>query len=238
MKKVYIPTEEELHNLEKLGVNLYYYLVTKTIESMVMADVIYEEEDMFELAYDEFLDIPQIIYSIAKMYPERIIDSTKASNDIELCKKIIPTLVQNNTSVYGLDKIQNFNSIILENPEVMSSIIHTLVEQLSTSPKYRFEYNEPNNTLDKIFNGELNVQNMNFTTLKKLATIEPSYLTKVKNTIILPEVVESAIKQYAKTYGIDAFGIRTSPLTSMVNNDDKIKRLTRRLNIHRQYYDM
>ena len=238
MKKVYIPTEEELHNLEKLGVNSYYYLITKTIESMIMADVIYEEEDMFEVAYDEFSDIPQIIYAIARMYPERIADSVKSANDVELCKKIIPTLAQNNKSIYGLEKMSNFKEKILENPAVIAIIINTLVNQLPINPKYRFEYNGPNDTLDKIFNCELDTKNMDFSTLQTLATLDPIYLAKSKEVIILPEIAALAIQKYANIYGINAYGVRTTKFTSVVNNDDKIKKLTRRLNVHKQYYNL
>jgi hypothetical protein len=236
MKKVYIPTEEDLHDLENFGVNTYYYLITKTIESLVMADVIYEEEDMLDMAYEEFSDFPQIIYALAKMYPEKIIESDRASRDVELCKKIIPTFAQNDKSVYGLDQMQNFKEEILQNPEVMESIIKTLAIQLPKSPRYRFEYQGPNDTLDQIFACETNTENMDSNTLKILATLEPMYFIKNKKGIILPDVAANAITQYANLYGVKAYGVRFNDLTSLANNNERKNRLIRRLNIHKQYY--
>ena len=46
MKKVYIPTEEELQKLNYLGIDTYKYLLSKTAETLIIEDIIYEEIDM------------------------------------------------------------------------------------------------------------------------------------------------------------------------------------------------
>lgn len=241
MKKVYIPTEEELHKLENIGVNTYYYLLSKTIESIIMADVIYEEEDMFDVAYEEFSDYPQIIYSIAKMYPERIAESVRASNDMQLCKKIILTLVQNDRSIYGLDQMKYFQEEVLRDKEVISLIIDTLSCKLHTSPRYRFEYNSPNEVLDKIFACEVDTESMDEDTLGALSFIDPIYLAKTCDLIEDKEMAKKAKKsiiRYANIYGLNAHLIEYLKPNILVENNEKIKRMIRCLDRHRNYYNL
>jgi len=41
MKKIYIPTTDELYELQSLGTNIHKYLISKVIETLIMEDTIY-----------------------------------------------------------------------------------------------------------------------------------------------------------------------------------------------------
>ena len=83
MKKVYIPTEEELQQLNYLGINPYNYLFSKVTETLIMEDIIYGEIDMLDTAYEQLSEFPEIIYAISRIYPEKIAPSVYARKDIE-----------------------------------------------------------------------------------------------------------------------------------------------------------
>ena len=240
MKKVYIPTIDEMHYMHKMGVNIYQYLLTKTIESLVMIDVLYEEEDMFDIAYEELTEFPEIIYSIAKMYPERISMSDKASHDIELCRKLIPVMANINPSIQGLDYIREFSDEVLENPKIISEIIKTLSNNLQTFPRYRFEYKEPNKVLDNLFSCEINLDMIERKSFDEIICLEPSYITKISNLMAYQEVINTLIRgstRYANRYDVDI-----NPFTSKKNQDiltnpnEHTKKLLRVLDRHREYY--
>ena len=240
MKKVYIPTQEELYSLQNMGVNIYYYLLTKTIESILMADVIYEEEDMFDVAYDEFAEHPQIIYSIARMYPERIADSERASSDVNLCKKIIPTLTQSTLSLKGLDYMMMFKEEVLKHPEVIETILTSLATKLQNNPRYRFEYQGPNDALDEIFACETPVDKLTDSAIESIASIDPIYFVKLQENgsyeTCLDEVKQAIIKR-ASMYGLNAFGVRyTKDIDMLTNPNERVKKLMRCLDRHKQYY--
>lgn len=238
MKKVYIPTEEELLVLQKSGINIYNYLLTKTIESIIMVDVIYEEEDMFEVAYECFSEYPQIIFSMANMYPERIKGSQTASNDIDLCIQLASSLKTQDKTIYGLDHTRSFSEDVLKNKAVISSIIMTLSQKLSLCPRYRFEYIGPNNALDEIFNCEIDTKNMSLDTLLALTFIDPIYFVKgncLASNQELLELAKKAAIRYSKMYGVDACDLRYNTNNLLAN--ERVKKLIRHLDSHRQYYN-
>lgn len=246
MKKVYIPTIEELssmqENMKLLDLRIYQYLLAKMIETLIMEDVMYEEIDMFEVAYDNFAEYPEIIYGIAKLYPERISESKKASNDADLCAKLIPNLIMQDKSIYGLDNLLQFSNDTLKNPEVIKKTINTLGGKLNTYPKYRFDYKEPNNLLDAIFSGEIleELSEIDNELASSLSVIDPIYFIKMGHILSeSKDTPEELRTQFIKSYTsfIDRYVTKVykNPKT-LINPNEKSKKLVRYLNNHKKYY--
>ena len=194
MKKVYIPTSEELEDMKKKmqtpDYMIYQYLMAKTIETLIMEDVMYEEIDMFEVAYKHFLDYPEIKYGLAKLYPEKISTSKYASQDSNLCSKIILDWTSNhyinekNHPIENLDNLTLFNNSVLQNPKVIEATIYALATSLHKYPKYRFTYQEPNDLLDAIFSGEILEENLRVGQIKAgLSNIDPIYNIKIRQIL-------------------------------------------------------
>ena len=244
MKKVYIPTTEELHYMQKMGLSMYHYLLSKTIESLVMADVIYEEEDMFEVAYDELPEYKEIIYAIAKMYPERISESEKARSDVKLCRKLILAFAKKHITLNELDKMRYFSEDTLRDNQVIIEIINTLSNNLHLDPRYRFQYAGPNDVLDKLFACETTIDTISNNTLDALICVEPAYLTKVsklfQNKKDIEELEKATIRgsiRYAGRYGINAHNYGRSKNDDILTNpNERVKKLIRVLDRHREYY--
>ena len=145
MKKVYIPTEEEIEKLNSLGLNTYNYLLSKVTETLIMEDVIYDDIEMFEYVYENLSEYPEILYSLCKIYPDRIGLSDVASKDVILLRKITERLHKQDNSIYNLDYITQFSEELLTNPDpiVLKNIIKKLSSKLISTPRYRFDYKEP-----------------------------------------------------------------------------------------------
>ena len=157
MKKVYIPTEEELQQLNYLGINPYNYLFSKVTETLIMEDIIYGEIDMLDTAYEQLSEFPEIIYAISRIYPEKIASSEYARKDIDLCRLLTSKISRQDNSIYQLDTLSYFDleSSIISDNIVIQNTIKNLSEHLSTNPRYRFDYKEPNILLDNIFDCEI-----------------------------------------------------------------------------------
>lgn len=235
MKKVYIPTPKDLRCMESVGIDIYSYLLNKTVESIIMVDIIYNKDDMFDIAYDTFYDYPEILYAIAKMYPEKIKDNKRARNDVDLCIKLIPNLKQQSTAIYGLDRIAQFSDTVLQNHDVINQVIRTLSKCIEYNPKYRFEYLEPNPILDKIFSGDIDID-LSKELFDSITFIEPAYYTKLKDKILkenkdlrsLYDIVIRNALRYSFRYGIS--------INCYEQKEERIKKLYRRLETHKAKY--
>ena len=236
MKQIYIPTQEELSCLKNAGGNTYKYILTKTIESVIMADVIYEEEDMFDVAYDKFSEYPEIIWAIAKLYPEKISEHDRAMNDTNLCMQIIPTLKQPDRRIYGLDMMTQFSDTVLQNPDVIKETINTLSVGLQDNPRYRFEYLGPNPVLDDLFACETNIDVISQDILDSITYIEPAYYAKLEEMLLKnakeSRNVYSLIIRSALRYSF-RYGIKQSSFKPDV---EKAKKLYRHLQEHKKNY--
>ena len=200
MKKVYIPTQEELADMQiKMQATdsmIYRYLMAKIIETLIMEDVMYEETDMFDVAYEQFADYPEIRHGLAKLYPEKISGSKYASNDSDLCSRLITDWTINSSlttkmnanmqhhPICNLNNLLQFSESTLQNPKVMEATIIALGEKLHLYPKYRFNYEEPNILLDAIFSGEILDE---FPYLNQIATslsnIDPIFDIKIRRIL-------------------------------------------------------
>lgn len=170
MKKVYIPTEEELERMHYLiGDYMYTYYKVKAIESLIVDGVNYPNKGILKSAYKYLKEDPDIAHAIGMMFPEEIKYSEMAQDDTLLCQKLISE--EEDTSIYRLDNLAYFENgiLVLDNCSVVDKTINTLTSKLPSNPKYRFTYVN-SSLLDNIFARKLT------TFSRKLITIEPAYV--------------------------------------------------------------
>lgn len=238
MKKVYIPTEEEIEKLNSVGVNTYNYLLSKVTETLIMKDVIYEDIDMFEYVYENLSEYPEILYSIARIYPDRISLSNIASKDINLLRMLTKKIKNQDTSIYNLDYITQFSEELLEEPDliVLKNVASVLADKLISTPRYRFEYKGPNILLDNIFTCEL-PKNIDTTELLSyLMTIDPIYATKQDISCFYQTDKKNKTIPFELTRGMTQYNIRYGMETDIQDKNikrEKSKKLIRCLNEHK-----
>lgn len=246
MKKIYIPTTEELHNLQSLGANVYDYMLVKVIEALVMEDVVYKKQDMFEVAYEHLSEFSEIVYAIAKMYPERITSSTRASKDIELHRRMFERLPSQDKSIYYLDNLTYLGQDSeLIDPILTQNTSKILSEKLILCPRYRFDYKEPNILLDRIFSCELPTDFITSETKDLFATIEPAYAVKFgeieidKKGRVKREFLSSikrSMVRYITRYGLDFSKNICQGMDIISKPTVKTRKLIRCLEQHQQNY--
>lgn len=226
MKKVYIPTEEDIAKLNSLGLNTYNYLLSKVTETLIMEDVIYEDIDMFEYVYKNLSEYPEILYSISRMYPERIVDSELASKDINLCRKLTEKLPHQDNSIYHLDTITYFNQElpIVADPVILKNVVKILSDKLLLTPRYRFDYKEPNTILDNLFACELPKCLETSEILSALISIDPIYATKLDITELYK--IENKIRTipFELSRGMFNYNHRYGMETEIKEKDIQIKK--------------
>lgn len=248
MKKVYIPTKEELYKLQSIGANIYKYMLIRTMEAIIIEDIVCDEHDMLEFTYDHLSEFPEIIQAIGRLYPERIQNCERAIKDVQLCRSIVEILPERNRTIYGLDNLVYFseNSNILFDKEVVLNTARELSDKLPYSPKYRFDYKEPNILLDDIFACELSNLYISKTSINDFSTIDPIYTIKltnsedIKNTKIRESMVFNAKRnmiKYVNRYGIQhSIGSEYEGKDILSNPDERVKKLIRTLEYHKKNY--
>ncbi|MBQ2872952.1 MAG: hypothetical protein IJE89_03025 [Bacilli bacterium] len=259
MKKVYIPSEEELLKMQDLtkvngiyhnGSIMYKYLLCKVVEALVIEGKL-EDRGILEKTYKYFRENPQIAIAICKMYPEEIKFSEYAQNDIRLCEDLLTGALLPDKTIYSLDNLTHFqNGVgVYTNYYIMRSTIETLYEKLTTTPQYRFEYQEPNSLLDSIFSCNLSSYEFNSQTAEQLVKIEPAHALKLDKNVFnkyniqrmltssLTTVLESYINAYCARYGMERIVFPEYYREDIIKNpDDNVKRLLRYLDRHKRTY--
>jgi len=241
MKKVYMPTYDELYQLQDMGINLYKYILVKAIESIIMDVKVYQNKNhgILESIYKYLREDPYIAYSICRMYPEEIQHSQYIQNEVSLCLELISNRYNQDTSIYNLDNLSHFENGcgVLTNKFVFESTIKTLLEKLPTTPKYRFEY-KSNSLLDNIFNCEIPMNMISTISIPMLdlAKIEPAYVLKYnedelnenfQNDIRRLFILNQLIDQYAERYRISNNFNEYENKDILTNPDTNVKRLLR-----------
>lgn len=163
MKKVYMPTMDELYQMQEMtnGFSMYKYILIKAIESLIIDGKNYPNKGILKSAYKYLRENPDIAYAICRMYPEEIKYSECAQNDINLCLKLLDEKSIDNHNIFNLDRLQYFeNGLgVLTNDGVIQTTAHILASSLPNTPQYRFEYQE-NSLLDAIFYREIKVEGL------------------------------------------------------------------------------
>ena len=91
MKKVYVPTMDELYLMQDIsnGQSMYKYILIKAIESLIITGINFKDKGILKKAYKYLRENPNIAYAICSLYPEEIKYSEYAMNDIDLCLNTI-----------------------------------------------------------------------------------------------------------------------------------------------------
>lgn len=239
MKKVYIPNEEEIQQLNYLGIDTYKYLLSKTIEALVMEDIVYDETDMMESAYEEFEGFKELTYAIARIYPERIATSVNARKDINLCRLITSKLSREDSSIYQLDAISYFGdeSPVMSDNIVIENTIKRLSEHLTSAPRYRFDYKEPNILLDNIFGCEIPLENIKENLQHELLSVDPIYITKLGLDLDAEKRNYAQNKSFYLSRGLTRYANRYYlENIDRTNQREKSKKLIRYLDSHKKNY--
>jgi len=197
---------------------------------------------MLEIAYEHLREFPEIVHTICRMYPERIGNSQVASKDIALCQKLINEIPNPNKSIYFLDNLTSFDEDVLSDPIVIENTSKILADKLLSTPRYRFDYKDPNILLDNIFSCKLPHNLITSIAFSELITIDPIYLIKLrqsqssKKINMLFELKRSLIK-YSNRYGVSS-GAEYEGKDVLTKPDEKTKKLLRCLEYHKNNYQL
>lgn len=244
--KVYIPTMEELEQLQAHGVNIYHYIITKVTETIIMESQIYDEADIFEIL-ENIDEHPEIIYAICKMYPKILKQSIILSKDIKLCNKLLSNISREDNTIYKIDDyLMNMDESILFDEDIIKNTINFISNNISSCPKYRFDYQCPNKLLDSIFSCELPISKISTDSYEELMVIDPIYCVKLgvsppgrinKKTPERYFPVHRGMAIYTGRYGIDEYIVQSYQNKDIINKpDDNVKKLIRCLDGHRERY--
>lgn len=215
-KKVYIPSIEELEELEKIISNsniistnnnfdLYSYCLAKKIEIILACG------GLEHFGQEEKEDYT-IVKSVIKYYPSDIW-CTPYNNDIYIAKEII----FNNKTQYkfGLDNVQFLSPKLLNENVFIKDVIDALLKTLMFNNEYRFEYAD-SIILNNIFLKQLSKEHINSPNYQQLLKIEPAYILDIdknnfNNTYYTNDEITklrqantfaNAIHSYSSRYGI------------------------------------
>lgn len=250
MKKVYVPSIEELNELKKIilksniaiinqdkNFDLYSYCLAKKIE------IILANGGLEFFGSDEKNDY-SIVSNVIKYYPSDIW-CTPYKNDPDLAKNII---IDNKPKYnFGLDNAQFIGPELLDDCSFVSEVINTLLENLRIDPYYRFEYID-STILNNIFLKKISPKYMEFTSYyKPLLEIEPAYILDTSKNKFLEEwfncyydnndeitelhqanALAYAIHEYASRYGVNY-----SDVNSYDEKEKKYKKLVLFLQEHK-----
>ena len=253
MKNVFMPSMDELYKMQELNVNLYKYILVKAIESLICSGLNYPSKGILENAKKYLKENPEIARAVCSMYPDEMIFSESARNDIELAVRLMNS---DERETSGLDHLCKFDSNVLYNPVVLQKVLLLLEKELKVNPKYRFEYigkdfcyfkKGAGTILDDIFDRKIDEQQLMFIMgnsrkdiVKSLINIEPAYAinlpveyfknypTHIPDDSDVSLALGYGINNYADRYGISmSVGSEYYGKDILTNPDQNIKRLLR-----------
>lgn len=234
MKKLYIPTMEELKLMEDMGANVYKYLLIKTVESLVLDGRNYPSKGVLKNAYKYLQEDPYISYMISLLYPSEVQYSKVSSANVSLCARLI-TQPQQDRSIYTLDRLASFPKETIHDSVIVDSTLMQLDQNLARTPQYRFEY-QTSSLLEDVFSTELakTIEMNGFIPTEVLSKIEPGYALALSDEFFegtsREEVLKKGLEEYTKRYGF--VGENALDYDLMIESDirlenEKTKRLIR-----------
>ena len=233
MKKIYMPSMDELYQMQDMGANVYKYLVAKLIESIAMMRTNSGKGDVLQDIYKYLRVDPNIVFPICLMYPGEIKNSEIAKSDVKLCLEL---LGKEPRTACNFDILANFDSSVQTNNLVLRNVIIKLEEELRNNPRYRFEYRN-NILIDRILNRELteaNIKSCRNEEILSLLKIEPTYWNIIHPTLwgtgtFSPAyVLRASVNCYADRYNIPSeLGAEYCKQDILTNPDEEVKKLMR-----------
>lgn len=213
-KDIFVPTMDELYEMQDLNGNVHKYLLTKVVETLCMRGYKYPNAGILKSVYKYLCENEYISTAVCKMYPEEMKYSEFAQNNLNLCLYLLKH--KENKEIYRLDNLVLFKegAGVLSNHKVVKSTIDILSELLPENPKYRFDYRYGNDLLEEIFGRKIlerlyigsTFENVQF----QLGKIEPTYgllYNNYESEFLKETLLKEFIDEYARTYGIDSFSV-------------------------------
>ena len=196
-KSLSLPKAEELVQMEGYqDINVYKYLLVKTVEKLVIEGKLIKNID------NDLKDNNEIINSICYLYPQELLYSSASHYDVTLCNRLLTK--EEDKSIRNLDYLADFAQEVQLNYDIMVKAIDILYEKLPKEPTYRFNYNA-SLTLDRLFGVDLlYFDKYNSNMIDKLMYIDPLYGIKKDNiygSLDKGKFID-AIEEYAYRYGI------------------------------------
>lgn len=216
MKKVFIPSMDDLYKMQDMHINILPYLYAKAIERLCIEYNNYPKMgSILRNEYKYLREDPVIAKAICMMYPSEIMYSDIVKYDTSLAMKLISE--PKNNDIYRLDNISYFGNNLDSNLLIQKEVIRILYNEIYSNPKYRFEYKD-SNILDDIFMGRFNTTLfLDDITKKQLGYIEPYYGLD-------SDMLSNMMERYVNRYGIDYTSNNKDILT---NQTIEVKRLFR-----------
>ena len=229
MKKIYMPSNEQLDEMQSYGIDLEKYVEIKMVEAIITRGINYPKAGKLKSIYKYLQDNIDIVHAICYLYPEEIKYSELANYDIQLLEQIINK--KQEQSIYNLDNLANIKSTAtIYSQPIFLATIDKLAKELPNNPEYRFEYKE-NPLLDDIFGCKIipELYNMSVPTIVKLAEIEPAYAVLLnQNKADKKELLAHGLNKYYQRYGLADFNNTYNK--ENINDNPKTRRLIKAIN--------
>lgn len=234
MKKLYMPTMDELYSMQELGANVYKYLYAKAIEALVVEGVNYPNKGILKSSYTYLREDEAIAHGVCMMFPEEIAYSEVVKYDPVLCQRLIS---EEQSNLDRLDNLSHFSRSVLSNINIVREVIEVLARELKDNPKYRFTYKD-NALLDNIFarrtDGFFMWANFGGEILESLSIIEPAYLVDGRFSCDGQEI-QSSVDKYGARYDLPInFGMEYEDIDILSNQPAEVKRLIRCINSNKK----
>lgn len=232
MKKIYIPTKDELETIEYSanGQHLYKYVLTKTVEKMLA------EGELVKNADEDLLKIPELVQAICYIYPQEIMFSDDAKNNPDLFYRLLCHELRAANSINSLDYLCYATKDVQYNPMIVLRALQNLNQKLKDNPTYRFTYRE-SNLLNAIFATEhKKFAHYNEQVKDLLMYIDPIYLVKFSDDedeeiTLNGEKLQDRINAYSFRYGIEPkTGFEYAKSDILRKPDEKVKKLIKFIN--------
>lgn len=222
MKGLYLPTKDDLYQMQSSNANIYKYLVAKNIEALIFNS---KDKEILKNIHKYQREDPNIARGICMIKPDEIPYSDVVKYDIELCNYLLQ--LKPNT-IYRLDNLSYFNTSTQFNQAIMVETIITLYNELNNNPEYRFNYKE-----SRLLNQIFTCDSFAFSTLPRkikemLVSIEPAYAINFGYL----DIVNKSINEYATRYLIDNdLGLSLLKKDIITNPDKDVKRLLKTIKL-------
>ena len=205
MKKIYMPPDDKLSEMQSLGINLKSYIEIKMAELMIVNSINNNKKSKLSGAYKYILDNMNILHSICLLYPEEIQYAKLSQYDIQLLKQLINK--SHDETIYNLDNLSNFAFSNIYSSSIIIQTIGKLQEQLLNRPEYRFQYQD-NSLLDDIFTCKIIPELFEFSykLIVNLVEIEPAYAVLIYQNKLdkgsKKELLKYGLSKYMERYGL------------------------------------
>ncbi len=219
MKKIFIPSMDDLYKMQDMNVNILPYLYAKAIERLCVEYNNYPKMgSILRNEYKYLREDPVISKAICMMYPNEVIYSDVVKYDTDLAMKLIGE--PKNNDIYRLDNLSYFGNNLDSNLLIQREVINILYNELTNNPKYRFEYRD-SKLLDDIFMGRFDTTLfLDDVAKEQLGYIEPYYGLD-------SDMLCNMMNRYVNRYGIRYENNDGDILT---NQTTEVKRLFRCIN--------